>query len=69
LVGERERRTLGADHGGALADPPERLAKVLAAADEGDVERVLVDVKRRVGRREDLGPVGSKKKKESALRR
>jgi len=48
--------TLGADHGGALADPPERLAEVLAAADERNVERVLVDVERRVGGRENLGP-------------
>jgi hypothetical protein len=40
---------LGADHGGALAHPAERLAEVAAAADEGDAEVVLVDVVRVVG--------------------
>src|SRR3954451_17187176 len=42
-------------HRGALVDPAERLAEVPAAADERDLERVLVDVVRLVGRGEDLG--------------
>ena len=48
---------LGADHRRALADPPQRLAEVGGAADEGDVEGVLVDVVGLVGRRQDLGLV------------
>ena len=35
---------LGADHRGALADPPQRLAEVARAADERHAEGVLVDV-------------------------
>jgi hypothetical protein len=48
---------LGADHRRALADAPQRLAEVRRAADEGDVERPLVDVVGLVGRRQDLGLV------------
>src|SRR3972149_6053071 len=35
---------LRADHRGALADAPERLAQVAAAADERHPERALIDV-------------------------
>ena len=48
---------LGPDHGGALGDAPERLAQVPAAADEGDLERPLVDVVLLVGGRQYLGLV------------
>ena len=48
---------LGADHGRALAHPPQRLAEVGGPAHEGDGEAVLVDVVDVVGRREDLGLV------------
>jgi hypothetical protein len=48
---------LGADHGRALADAPQRLADAGGAADEGDREGVLVDVERLVGRGQDLGLV------------
>ena len=40
-----------ANHRGALGDPPQGLAEVAAAADEGDDESVLVDVMGFVGRR------------------
>ena len=48
---------LGAHHGGALVDAPERLAEVAAAAHEGHLEGVLVDVVGLVGRRQHLGLV------------
>ena len=35
---------LGADHGRPLGDPPQRLTQVAAAADERDLESMLVDV-------------------------
>ena len=40
---------LGADHRRALADPPQRLAEVGGAADEGHLEGKLVDVVALVG--------------------
>ncbi len=43
---------LGADHCRSLADPPQRLAQIGGSADEGDVERPLVDVVGLVGRRQ-----------------
>jgi len=49
------RLSLGPDHGGALGDPAERLTQVAAAADEGHLEAVLVDVVLLVGRRQHLG--------------
>ena len=45
---------LGADHRGALADSPQRLAEVGRAADERHLEAPLVDVVGLVGRRQDL---------------
>ena len=48
---------LGADHGRALGDPPQRLAEVGGAADEGHREAPLVDVVRLVGRGEHLALV------------
>ena len=45
---------LGADHGGALGDAAQRFAQVATPADERDLELVLVDVVRLVGRREDF---------------
>ena len=48
---------LGADHRRALADPPQRLAEVGGAADEGDLEGELVDVVGLVGRGQHLGLV------------
>src|SRR5688572_27526242 len=48
---------LGADHGRALADAPQRLPQVAAAAHERHLEVVLIDVVLLVGRREDLGLV------------
>ena len=48
---------LGADHRGALADSPQRLAEVRRAADERHLERPLVDVVGLVGRRQHLGLV------------
>ncbi len=48
---------LGADHRGALGDPPQRLAEVGGAADERHLEVPLVDVVGLVGRREHLGLV------------
>lgn len=48
------RLALGADERGALRDAAERLAEVPRAADEGDLERVLVDVVLLVGGCEDL---------------
>src|SRR6266536_73550 len=51
------RLALGADHGGALRDPAQGLAEVAAAADEGHLELVLVDVVLLVGRGQDLGLV------------
>ena len=48
---------LGPHHRGALVDPPQRLAEVPAAAHERDLEGVLVDVVRLVGRGQDLGLV------------
>src|SRR5258706_3123642 len=49
--------TLGADHGRAFGDAPQRLAQVTTPAHEGNLERVLVDVILLVGRREHLGLV------------
>jgi hypothetical protein len=40
---------LGADHGRALANAAQGFAQVAAAADEGHLEVVLVDVKLLVG--------------------
>ena len=48
---------LGADHRRTLADPPQGLAQVAAAADERHPELVLVDVVLLVGRRQHLGLV------------
>jgi hypothetical protein len=48
---------LGPDHRRALADPPQRLAQVAAAADERNGELPLVDVVVLVGRREHLALV------------
>ncbi len=44
------RFALGADHGSALGDAAQRLPEVGRAADEGNVERPLVDVVHVVGR-------------------
>jgi hypothetical protein len=44
-----------ADHGGAFGDAAEGLTETAAAADEGDLVRVLVDVVDCVGRGEDFG--------------
>jgi len=49
--------TLGADHGSTLVDAAESLTEVLAAADEGDLVVVLVDVVGLVSGGEDLGLV------------
>lgn len=46
-----------ADHGGALVDAAQGFAEVAAAADEGALEGVLVDVMDGVGGREDFGLV------------
>ena len=46
---------LGADHGGAFGDAAEGFAEVAGAADEGDLEGVLVDVVGFVGGGEDFG--------------
>ena len=51
------RLPLGADHGRALGDPPQGLAQVGGAADEGHLEVPLVDVVGLVGRGEDLALV------------
>ena len=48
---------LGADHSGALADAAQGLTQVTAAADEGSVEVVLLDVVDGVGRGQDLALV------------
>src|SRR6266850_853781 len=48
---------LGADHRRSLADAPERLAQIAAAADERDAERELVDVEVLVRWRQHLGLV------------
>ena len=48
---------LRADHRRALAYPPQGLAEVGGAADERNLERVLVDVVRLVGGGQDLGLV------------
>ena len=48
---------LGADHRGALADPPQRLAEVGGAAHERDLERPLVDVVALIRRGKHLGLV------------
>ncbi len=48
---------LGADHGRAFADAAEGLAQVAAAAHEGDLEVVLVDMVLLVGGGEHLGLV------------
>ncbi len=45
---------LGADHGGALRDAPQRLAQVPAAAYERHLEVVLIDVVHVVRRRQHL---------------
>ena len=47
--------TLGADHGRALSDAPQRLTQVGGSADERNGEGLLVDVVGVVGRGEDLG--------------
>ena len=49
--------SLGADHGCAFGDAPQRLAQVARAADERNLEGVLVDVVGFVGRGEDFGLV------------
>ena len=46
---------LGADHGGAFGDAAQGLAQVAGAADEGDLEGVLVDVMGFVGGGEHFG--------------
>ena len=51
------RLALRADHRGALADPAKRLAQIGRAADERDLEGVLVDVMRLIGGRQHLGLV------------
>ena len=48
---------LGADHGRAFVDAPQRLAEVSRAADKGGVEGVFLDVQGGVGGREDFGLV------------
>ena len=48
---------LGADHRRALGDAPKRLAQVGRAADERDLEGLLVDVVGLVGGGQDLGLV------------
>ncbi len=48
---------LRADHRRALADAPQRLAQVAAAADERHAEIVLVDVEVLVGHRQDFALV------------
>ena len=48
------RLALGADHRGALADAPQRLAEVGGSADEGNLEGELVDVIRLVRGRQHL---------------
>ncbi len=45
----------GADHGCAFGDAAQSFAQIARAADEGDVEGVLVDVMGFVGRREHFG--------------
>jgi len=49
--------TLGADHGSTLVDATKSLTEVLAAADEGDLVVVLVDVVGIVSGGQDLGLV------------
>ena len=49
--------SLGADHGRALGDAPERLTQVGGAADERDLESPLFDVVGLVGGCQDLGLV------------
>jgi hypothetical protein len=49
--------TLCPDHSSTLADAAEGLAQVAAAADEGDVEVVLLDVVGVIGGGQDLGLV------------
>ena len=51
------RLALGADHGRALADAPQRLAQIARAADERHLEIVLVDVVLFVGRRQHFALV------------
>src|SRR3954451_7363506 len=51
------RLALGPHHRGTLVDPTQRFAEVAAAADERDLEVVLVDVVVLVGRGQDLGLV------------
>src|SRR5690606_30280704 len=46
--------TLGADHGGTLADPTESFTEVASATYEGGGERPLVDVMLLVGWGEDF---------------
>jgi hypothetical protein len=46
--------TLGADHGSTLVDATKSLTEVLAAADEGDLVVVLVDMVGVIGRGQDL---------------
>src|SRR5437773_6619946 len=51
------RLAFGADHGCAFRDAAQRLTKVPAAANKGDFEWVLVDVKLLIGGGQDLGLV------------
>ena len=48
---------LGANHGRAFGDAAQGFAQIARAADEGNGERVLVDVMRFVGGGEDFGLV------------
>ncbi len=47
--------TFGANHGCAFGDAPQSLAKITRAADEWNLEGVLIDVVSFVGRREHFG--------------
>ena len=51
------RLALGADHGRAFGNAPQRLAQVARAADEGRGKGMLVDVVRLVGRGQNLALV------------
>ena len=51
------RFALGAHHRGALGDAPQRLAQVAAAADERNLEIVLLDMVLLVGRGQHLALV------------
>ena len=53
----RARLALGADHGRAFGDAPQRFSQIARAADERHGERVLIDVMRFVGGRQHFGLV------------